>query len=264
VRGPYTLTLFPGAPACCSPVPRGGRGHADCLRAARGPRQLAKAAAAVAEFKAAVARVEQACRAVAETALLSVERKRVYGVAEFAEAQAQHRALVRPAPRPGPRVEPARPPANLCRAGLGARCAMLYYAVPLPHARRLRLDARMGPCRAPCAADQGPRRGRCRRAWSMRTRASATRSRASTPSSLPTLMRCSASGRASLPRCALERRASVRKAARVGACSVRSSTAALGEITVDRTEARPQAGAGGRRRVAGRRGAYRAHCFDAN
>jgi len=137
VRGPYTLTLFPGAPACCSPVPRGGRGHADCLRAARGPRQLAKAAAAVAEFKAAVARVEQACRAVAETVLLSVERKRVYGVAEFAEAQAQHRVLVSPAPRARPRREPARPLgrpvpdsawsalccAMLCRARMRATCA---------------------------------------------------------------------------------------------------------------------------------------------
>lgn len=57
-------------------------------------RQLRKAEAAVSEFKAATRKIEATCRAVSDTVLLSVERKRLYGNAEFADVQAQHRALV--------------------------------------------------------------------------------------------------------------------------------------------------------------------------
>ena len=47
------------------------------------------------QFKAATKQVDATCRAISETMLLSVERKRLYVNSEFTNEQAKHRVLVR-------------------------------------------------------------------------------------------------------------------------------------------------------------------------
>ena len=47
------------------------------------------------QFKAATKHVDATCRAISETMLLSVERKRLYVNSEFTDEQAKHRVLVR-------------------------------------------------------------------------------------------------------------------------------------------------------------------------
>ena len=46
-------------------------------------------------FKAGVKQIDATCRTISDTMLLNVERKRLYGNAEFTDEQAAHRALVR-------------------------------------------------------------------------------------------------------------------------------------------------------------------------
>lgn len=47
------------------------------------------------DFKAGAARVEALCRAVGETMLVDVERRRLYELPQFQEVQAAHMAKVR-------------------------------------------------------------------------------------------------------------------------------------------------------------------------
>ena len=111
-------------------------------------------------FKAGVKQIEATCRTISEAMLLNVERKRLYGNAEFTDEQSQHRALVR------------------MRCSITARQPLPSKVVGV--LTRLRL----------------PRR-RCEFAWSAHTAASWRYLAVCTPTSLLIQTRSSASGHGS-------------------------------------------------------------------